>query len=530
MIPSISYQSQIGFPVLSLITFIPLTGALIIMLIRQERQQLIRVVAMAVSLVDLALVLYMLTLFRTDGHYMQFVEKTAWIPSFGISYHLGVDGISLLLILLTNMLDAISILSTWNAITDRVKEFMICMLILETCVIGVFVSLDLFLFYVFWEVMLVPMYFIIAIWGGGRRLYSAVKFFIYTLIGSLIMIPGILTIYFNYHQYALQHKLVEIYTFNLLKLYQIPMSLAKQFWVFIALSLGFAIKVPMVPFHTWLPDAHSDAPTAGSVILAGVLLKVGVYGFLRISIPILPQLSRQAVPYIAVIAIVGVVYGAKLAMAQSDMKRLIAYSSVSHMGFIMLGLFLFNQRGLEGGVLQMINHGLSTGALFLIVGLLYERRHTRMIADFGGLYHRLPVFGVLFAIVTFSSIGLPGLNGFVGEFLILLGAFEANKIYAWFLVLGILLGASYMLWLYQRVMMGKLDKPENQQLKDLSPREVTTLIPIVILMFWIGLYPSPWLKLMRPAVETIIAQSRRPLDLAAKPQLEQPVEPVNLTY
>jgi NADH-quinone oxidoreductase subunit M len=530
MIPCIDYQSQIGFPVLSWVTFIPLIGALIIMLIKPERQQFIRKVALSVALVDLLLGLYMFSLLRIDGHYMQFVEHVPWIPSFGISYYLGVDGISLLLILLTNLLGVISLLSTWSAITERVKEFMIFMLILETSVIGVFVSLDLFLFYLFWEVMLVPLYFIIAIWGGGRKLYSAVNFFIYTLIGSLIMIPGLLIIYFNYHQYALQHNLVELYTFNLLKLYVVPMAEAKQFWVFIALAIGFAIKVPMVPFHTWLPDAHSDAPTAGSVILAGVLLKVGTYGFLRILIPILPQLSQQAVPYIAIAAIVGIIYGAKLAMAQSDMKRLIAYSSVSHMGFIMLGIFLFNQRGLEGGVLQMINHGLSTGALFLVVGLLYERRHTRTISDFGGLYQQLPVLGVLYAIITFSAAGLPGLNGFVGEFLILLGAFEANKVYAWFLVLGILLGAAYIIWLYQRVMLGKLDNPENQKLKDLSPRELVTLMPIIILMFWIGLYPSPWLRIMRPAIETLVTQVHRPLDLAASPQPELLLKKASLGY
>ncbi len=500
------------------------------MFIRQERKDLIRMIALSVAVVDLLLGLYLITLLRTDGHYMQFVEKVPWIPNLGVSYHLGVDGISLLLILLTSLLDAISILSTWDAITKRVKEFMICMLILETSVIGVFVSLDLFLFYVFWEVMLVPMYFIIAIWGGERKLYSSVKFFIYTLIGSLVMIPGILLIYFNYNQYAIQHKLAELYTFNLLKLYLVPMAQSEQFWVFIALSLGFAIKVPMVPFHTWLPDAHTDAPTAGSVILAGVLLKVGTYGFLRIAIPILPQTARQAAPYIAVAAIVGIVYGAKLALSQVDMKRLIAYSSVSHMGFVMLGIFLFNQRGLEGGVLQMINHGLSTGALFLIVGLLYERRHTRMIGDFGGLYRQIPVFGVFYAIVTFSSVGLPGLNGFVGEFLILMGAFEVSMVYAGFIGLGILLGAAYMLWLYQRVMLGKLDNPENEKLPDLNSRELATLIPIVILMFWIGLYPSPWLKVIRPAVKTLVTQAQRPLDLTAKPQPELLVEKASLKY
>ncbi len=527
MIPSITYQSQLGFPGLSIITFTPLLGALVIMFINQERKQLIQITALTFAVISLIFGLYIFTQFSTAGHSMQFVEKYSWIPSLGVSYHLGVDGISILLILLTAMLDAISILSTWKAITERVKEFMICMLILETCIIGVFVSLDLFLFYMFWEVMLVPMYFIIALWGGERRLYSAVKFFIYTLIGSLVMIPGILLIYFNYHQYALQHNLSQLYTFNLLKLYTVPIPMAKQFWIFITLSLGFAIKVPLVPFHTWLPDAHTDAPTAGSVVLAGVLLKVGIYGFLRISIPILPQISRQAVPYIAVVAIIGIVYGAALALAQTDIKRLIAYSSVSHMGFIMLGLFLFNQRGLEGGILQMINHGLSTSALFLIAGLIYERRHTRMIADFGGLYHQLPVFGVLFAIVTFSSIGLPGLNGFVGEFLILLGAFEANAVYAWFLVLGILLGAAYTLWLYQRIMMGKLDNPENQKLKDLDARELVTLIPFIILMFWIGLYPTPWLNVMRPAVETLVVQANRPLDLGASPQIPLAVEKVD---
>ncbi len=495
-----------GFPILSVIVFLPLAAAMVMMIfIPRHKEELIRRYTFVVMLLDLFLVLWLFPAFNNTTSAIQFVEKTPWIKTLGVNYHLGIDGISLLMLFLTTLLGAIAVLSTWKAITLRVKDFMVCMLLLQLGVLGVFASQDLFLFYVFWEIMLIPMYFVIGVWGGERRLYAATKFFIFTLAGSLVMILGVLAIYFNYHNYAVANQISPVYSFSFLDLYKAPIPSQQQLWIFAALFLGFAVKIPVVPLHTWLPDAHTEAPTAGSVVLAGTLLKLGVYGFIRVAIPILPYASRQAIPIIMVLSIIGVIYGAKVAMAQVDMKKLIAYSSVSHLGFVTMGIFLFNQQGMEGGVLQMLNHGLTTGALFLIVGLLYERRHTRMIADFGGLSKQLPVFAVFYAIATFASIGLPGLNGFVGEILILIGAFQVNKLYAACLVVGIVLGAAYMLWLYQRVMLGPLDKPENQNLPDLSKREVATLVPLVILMFWIGLYPSPFLKIMRPSVQNIIA-------------------------
>ncbi|MBI5788524.1 MAG: NADH-quinone oxidoreductase subunit M [Candidatus Schekmanbacteria bacterium] len=500
-----SFQQQIGYPILSMIVFLPLLGILGMFFIPRHKEEIIRRYTFGVMFLDLILVVKLFAYFDSNTAQMQFVEQIPWIDLLGVSYHLGIDGISLLLLFLTTFLGTISVLSAWKAIKERVKDFMVCMLLLQVGVLGVFASLDLFLFYIFWEVMLIPMYFIIGIWGGERRLYSAIKFFIYTLSGSLVMILGILAIYFNYHEYALVNNITPAYSFNLLELYKIPIESHKQLWIFVCLFFGFAVKVPVFPLHTWLPDAHTEAPTAGSVILAGTLLKLGVYGFLRVSIPILPHASHQAVPVIMVLSVAGIIYGAKVAMAQTDMKKLIAYSSVSHLGFVTLGIFLFNQRGMEGGVLQMFNHGLSTGALFLLVGLLYERRHTRQISEFGGLSKQLPVFAVFYAVATFSSIGMPGLNGFIGEIFILIGAFQSNKIYAAFLVAGIVLGAAYMLWLFQRIMFGGLDNPENSQLADLSKREFATLIPIVILMFWIGLYPTPFLKIIHPAAENLLA-------------------------
>ncbi|MBZ5565628.1 MAG: NADH-quinone oxidoreductase subunit M, partial [Acidobacteriia bacterium] len=415
---------------------------------------------------------------------------------------LGIDGISFLLIMLTTVLGFLSVLSSWSAIQDRMKEYYAMFMLLQVGMLGVFMSLDFFLFYVFWEVMLVPMYFIIGVWGGPRKLYAAIKFFLYTLAGSVLMLLGILTLYFRYHADT------GVYTFNLMDLMQHAnlWPLNVQIWVFIAFAIGFAIKVPMFPFHTWLPDAHVEAPTAGSVILAGVLLKMGTYGFIRFSLPLLPQASAdpRVVKWMVFLSIVAIIYGALVSMMQRDMKKLIAYSSVSHLGFCTLGIFALNPHGLQGSVIQQINHGISTGALFLIVGLIYERRHTREIKELGGLSNVMPVYATLFMIVMLSSIGLPLLNGFIGEFTILQGAFEVKWQWAAWAVVGIVLGAAYMLWLYQRTMFGTCDNPKNQVLKDLNLREIMTLVPLVIWAFWIGLYPKPFFKVLDAPVQAIV--------------------------
>jgi NADH-quinone oxidoreductase subunit M len=458
------------------------------------RKSLIKGTAIAFAAIELLATLALLTGFNPGSGDMQFVERADWIKAIHAQYLLGVDGISLVLILLTSVLTLLAVVSSWKAVESRLKEYYVFLLILEAGMIGVFVSLDLVLFYVFWEVMLVPMYFLIGIWGGERRLYAAIKFFLYTLFGSVMMLVGILVLYAQYH------------TFDLLAIMQTGSFLpaALQTWVFLAFFLGFAIKVPMFPFHTWLPDAHVEAPTAGSVILAGVLLKMGAYGFVRFSLPLFPEASRKFVPLLVGLALVSIVYGALVSLMQKDMKKLIAYSSVSHMGFVMLGIFTFTPMALKGAVLQMINHGISTGALFLIVGVLYERRHTRLISEFGGLSARMPLYAAIFLVITMSSIGLPGLNGFIGEFMILMGAWTVNPLWTAVAATGIVLGAGYMLWLYQRVMFGKLENPANQALKDLNLRELATLLPLVALAFWIGIYPKPILAVLDKPVEKIV--------------------------
>jgi NADH-quinone oxidoreductase subunit M len=485
-----------------LVVWLPAVGGLIILFfLRQQQENLIKWLANIFAFVGFLVSLPLWFGFDAHGPQFQFMERADWIPSIGVQYLLGIDGISLLLILLTTMLGFVAILSSWTAITERVKQYYVFMLFLQTGMLGVFVSLDFLLFYVFWEVMLVPMYFLIGIWGGPRKLYAAIKFFLYTLVGSVLMLLGILSLYFNYYSQ------MRVYTFDVLELMNVGLPHGIQFWVFLAFFVAFAIKVPMFPFHTWLPDAHVEAPTAGSVILAGVLLKMGTYGFVRFSLPLLPEASKQAVWWMVLLAIIGIVYGALVALAQSDWKRLVAYSSVSHLGFVMLGIFALNSVGLQGGILQMINHGLSTGGLFLIVGLIYERRHSREISDYGGLSKVIPVFAAMFMIIALASLGLPMLNGFIGEFLILLGAFAVEP-YGWvwaaFAVLGIVLGAAYLLWLYQRTMFGKLDKPENQNLKDLNWRERWTLIPIIVFCVWIGVYPKPFLKVLEVPVQNIV--------------------------
>ncbi|MGE5175608.1 MAG: NADH-quinone oxidoreductase subunit M, partial [Hyphomicrobiales bacterium] len=438
------------------------------------------------------------TAFDNTKRGMQFVEQAPWVPALGITYHLGIDGISLLLILLTTFLSAVAILSTFTAVNERVKTYMATLLVLETGMLGVFAALDLVLFYVFWEAVLIPMYLIIGVWGGPRRIYAAVKFILYTVVGSLLMLVAILYLYFAYH------ATFGTYTFDLMRLYETPLGRTAQLWLFGAFALAFAIKVPMFPFHTWLPDAHVEAPTAGSVILAGVLLKMGTYGFVRFAMPLFPEATHAFAPWIIALSVIGIVYGALVAMVQPDVKKLVAYSSVSHLGFVMLGVFALNTQGLHGGVLQMINHGLSTGALFLAVGVIYERRHTREISEFGGLSEILPWFAAIFLIVCLSSLGLPGLNGFVGEFLILLGAFRMNALIAAIAATGVILAAVYLLWMYQRVMFGPVTNEKNRGMKDLSPREFWMLAPVVALIVWIGVYPNPFLRKLDVSVSELM--------------------------
>ena len=485
---------------LSIVLFTPLVGAIVLLFVNKRQEDTIRWIANIFATAGFLVSVPLWFRYDSGSPAWQFVERYDWIPSVGASYYLGADGFSVLLILLTTMMGAIAVLSSWTAITERVKEYYVFLLVLQTGMLGAFVSLDFLLFFLFWEVMLVPMYFLIGIWGGGRRLYSAIKFFLYTLVGSVVMLLGILALYF--YNYDVTH----VYTFDVTKFQQLAVPFNLQKWVFLSFFLGFAIKVPMFPFHTWLPDAHTDAPTAGSVILAAVLLKMGTYGFIRFSLPILPDASRYFVPMMVGLSVVGIVYGALVALAQTDWKRLVAYSSVSHMAMVMLGMFALTPVGITGSIVQQINHGISTGALFLIVGIVYERRHTRDIAEYGGLSKVMPVFAVVFAVMTMSSIGLPMLNGFIGELLILQGVYVVNKIWAAVAASGIVLGATYMLWLYQRTMFGKVENPANASLRDLNVREVATFVPLIVLAFWIGIYPAPFLKRLETSVNQVVSR------------------------
>ncbi len=489
--------------ILSLVTFFPLLGAVLLLLVPRERHDSIKSIALIMAFITMLLSFWLYAMFDPLGNGMQFEVNIPWVTSMGIHYHMGIDGISLLLIVLTTILTVLAILSSWVSVTKAVKGYYISMLLLEVGMIGVFCALDLFLFYVFWELMLVPMYFIIGMWGGPRRLYAAIKFVLFTMFGSLLMLVAILYLVFSYQSFAGE------YSFDMLKLMEMPIAYRPQMLLFAAFALAFAIKVPLWPFHTWLPDAHVEAPTAGSVILAGVLLKMGTYGFVRICMPMFPDATMTYLPYICILALIAIIYGALVAMVQKDVKSLVAFSSVSHMGFVMLGLFALNLQAVEGAVLQMINHGVSTGALFLIVGMIYERRHTRLISEFGGIAKTMPAFSAFFMIATLSSIGLPLTNGFVGEFLILLGVFKTNMLYGIVAASGVILSACYMLWMYQRVIFGKLTKPENEKLTDLDWREKIILIPIVLLIFWIGIYPKPFFDRIEPASRAVLEQVSR---------------------
>jgi NADH-quinone oxidoreductase subunit M len=491
---------------LTLLTFFPLLGVLVLFFIPSDRKNMLRWVALGTSLVVFALSLWVLGMFRASNPDLQLVAQYDWIQVAGwnIQYYMGVDGLSILLVLLTAFLTPISILSTWTAVEDRVKDFMIFFLLLEVGMMGVFLAQDLFLFYIFWEFTLVPMYFLIGIWGGPNRIYAAIKFFLYTMAGSILMLLAILWLGIYGGTFSVP---------DLIAQGNVPANV--QTWLFLAFTAAFAIKVPMWPLHSWLPDAHVEAPTAGSIILAGVLLKMGTYGFLRFNIPLFPQAAIQAAPWIALLATIGIIYGAAVSYAQADVKKLVAYSSVSHLGFVMLGMFALNSQGVAGAILQMINHGLSTGALFLLVGMIYEQTHTREIKVYGGLWKITPIFGTIMLIVSLSSMGLPGLNGFVGEFTILLGAFGSQAIgnawYAAISALGVIMAAVYILYMFQKMFLGPQGtivdevKHHGHALRDLNWREIATVAPLLVFIFWIGLYPKPFFTLMAPAVDKLVA-------------------------
>lgn len=486
---------------LSLIVFLPLLAAILLLFFPKSAEQPARLFTMAVMTVTFFLSLPLYFRFDSALATLQFEEQVKWIQGINASYHIGVDGISLLLVLLTTFLGPIVVLSTWSAITTRIKEFYISVLMLQTGMLGAFVAFDLLLFYFFWELMLIPMFLLIGIWGSENRIYAAVKFFIFTMVGSLFMFLAGLYLY----NVAGTFELTVLY--EAVKEHNIMPNV--QVWLFLAFALSFAIKVPLFPLHTWLPDAHVQAPTAGSVILAGVLLKMGTYGFLRFAIPLFPDAVLEFSPWLSTLAAIGIIYGALMALAQKDMKKLVAYSSVSHLGYVVLGLFAFNSagqlslQGVEGAIYQMLNHGLSTGALFLLVGVIYERRHTKEIAEFGGLAKVMPMYATVFMITMLSSIGLPGLNGFIGEFLILMGTFSANKIFGILGASGVILGAVYMLVLYQKTFFGKVTNPKNENLPDLSVRELALFIPLILMMVVMGVFPNLFLSKMHATLQAL---------------------------
>jgi NADH-quinone oxidoreductase subunit M len=485
-------MSIINEYILSLVIFVPIAGGALLLLINRSNEALIKWSALLLSLATFALSITLFTGFDKTTYAMQFTERHEWIPSWNIYYALGVDGISVLFVLLSALITITCVTISWNSIKTHTKEFYIALLLIEGAMIGVFCSLDFFLFYIFWEAMLIPMYLIIGVWGGPNRIYAAIMFFLFTLVGSLLMLVGIVVLYLYGGR-----------TFDILELSSLHYPIKMQLWLFWAFFAAFAVKVPMFPVHTWLPDAHTEAPTAGSVILAGILIKMGAYGFLRFSLPMFPEASVAMTPVMLTLSVIAIIYGGVVCLAQTDLKRLIAYSSVSHMGFVTLGIFALNVNGLEGGILQMINHGIITGALFLSVGIIYERTHSRMIEDYGGAATVLPVYAAFFMVFTLASIGLPGMNGFIGEFLIILGGFAANKWAGVLAATGIIIGAGYMLWLYQRMFFVDLN-PKLKGLPDVNPREIVTLLPMVVIIFWIGVYPNSLLSFMHASVEHLL--------------------------
>jgi NADH-quinone oxidoreductase subunit M len=512
-------------PLLSLSWALPLAGALLLLLLPNadgRRDGLIRWLALAISIAALGVTLMIWAGFDAASAEFQFVERVPWIPTFGIDYYVGIDGISLLLVVLTGFLTPIALLSSWEGVEKKVKEFSIFLLALEAAMIGVFVSLDLFLFYVFWDAMLIPMYFLIGIWGYDQRIYAAVKFMLYTMAGSVLMLIAILALAY------MHSEATGSYTFDLLKLYTLEIAPEAQRWLFLAFTLAFAIKVPLFPFHTWLPDAHVQAPTAGSVILAGVLLKMGTYGLVRFAFPLFPAAAVEFAPWLALLAVIGIIYGALVAMVQPDMKKLVAYSSVSHLGFVVLGICAMNVKGVQGAIYQMLAHGVSTGGLFLIVGMLSDRRHTRLISEFGGLKDVMPRLTAAFLIITLASIGMPGLNGFIGEFMIMLGAFQWDPRFVVAAGLGVILSAVYMLWMFQRVFYGKVTHEHNTHLPDLRPREWAAVVPLCAIAIVMGVLPMVFLKPMEPAVTRMVErmQSVAPLrvELAAPAPADRAAE------
>src|SRR5688572_25257811 len=488
---------------LTLSWVVPLAAAILLLLIPNgdgSRDRAIKMLALVFSLVAFAITAGVWVYFDSASAEFQLVERVPWIPAFGIDYYVGVDGISLLLIVLTGFLTPIAILSSWEGVEHKVKEFCVFILALEAAMIGVFISLDLFLFYVFWDAMLIPMYFLIGIWGYDQRIYAAVKFMLYTMAGSVLMLVAILALAY------MHSEATGSYSFDLMKLYTLDMAPETQRWLFLAFTLAFAIKVPLFPFHTWLPDAHVQAPTAGSVILAGVLLKMGTYGLLRFAFPLFPAAAFEFAPWIALLAVIGIIYGALVAMVQPDMKKLVAYSSVSHLGFVVLGICAMNVQGVQGAIYQMLAHGISTGGLFLIVGMLSDRRHTRLIAEFGGLKSVMPRLTAAFLIITLASIGMPGLNGFIGEFLIMVGAFRWDPRFVVGAGLGVILSAVYMLWMFQRVYYGPVTHEENATLPDLRRHEWASAVPLCAMAIVMGIFPMLFLRPMEPAVRKVVEQ------------------------